>query len=81
LTGKTKILHLNGDWTEAFLKVNFSCFNSVQKIQFLKLFKEGVMHGFSRTFDTKGRLKLVGNYKNGRRSGVWWKMIRGKSLI
>ncbi len=37
-------------------------------------FKDGVLHGFCRHFDGKGRLTFVGNYKNGRPTGVCWKV-------
>lgn len=43
--------------------------------------KDGVMHGFYRSFDEKGRLKFIGNYKNGSPTGVCWKVIPGGGCV
>ena len=44
-------------------------------------FKEGVLHGFARYFDVKGRLTFVAMHKNGRPHGVCWKMVKGGGCI
>ena len=41
-------------------------------------FKEGVLHGFARFFDEKGRLTFLGNHRNGRPHGVCWKVGNSK---
>jgi antitoxin component YwqK of YwqJK toxin-antitoxin module len=43
--------------------------------------KEGVLHGFIRKFDEKGRLTFVGSMKNGKEHGVCWKIIRGGGVV
>lgn len=44
-------------------------------------FKEGVLHGFVRRFDGKGRLTFVGIYRNGKPHGVCWRVIRGGGAV
>ena len=44
-------------------------------------FKDGVLHGFARHFDEKGRLKFLGNYRNGKAFGVCWKIIKGGGSV
>ena len=44
-------------------------------------FKVGILHGFGRYFDRKGRLTFVGNHKNGRPDGTCWRIIRGGGCV
>ena len=44
-------------------------------------FKDGVLHGFGRYFDEKGRLTFAGHHKSGSASGVCWRVIRGGGCI
>ena len=44
-------------------------------------FFEGVLHGFGRYFDEKGRLKEVANHRNGMKWGTCWKIIRGGGCV
>ena len=44
-------------------------------------FKTGILHGFARYFDKKGRLTFIGNHKNGRPDGTCWKIIRGGGCV
>jgi hypothetical protein len=44
-------------------------------------FKQGVLHGFGRYFDEKGRLKEIANHRNGLKFGTCWKIIRGVGFV
>ena len=44
-------------------------------------FKNGILHGFARYFDKKGRLTFVGNHKNGLPDGICWGIIRGGGCV
>lgn len=44
-------------------------------------FKEGVLHGFARFFDRKGRLRLLGHHRNGVMVGTCWKINRGGGCL
>jgi len=44
-------------------------------------FKDGVTHGFARYFDRKGRLRLLGQHRNGIMVGTCWKVIRGGGCV
>ena len=44
-------------------------------------FREGVLHGFARYFDEVGRLRLLGNHRNGRAVGTCWRVIRGGGCV
>lgn len=44
-------------------------------------FCRGILHGFVRNFDEKGRLKSIANYKNGVPNGFAWRVIRGGGVI
>ena len=44
-------------------------------------FFEGLLHGFGRYFDEKGRLKEVCNHRNGMKWGTCWKIIRGGGCV
>jgi histone-lysine N-methyltransferase SETD7 len=44
-------------------------------------FKQGVLHGFGRYFDEKGRLKEIANHRNGLKFGTCWKIIRGGGCV
>ena len=44
-------------------------------------FKAGVLHGFARYFDKKGRLIFVGNHRNGFPVDICWKIIRGGGCV
>lgn len=44
-------------------------------------FCRGILHGFVRKFDEKGRLTFIANYKNGAPYGVCWKIIRGGGVV
>merc|ERR1719323_2200388 len=44
-------------------------------------FKSGVLHGFARYFDRKGRLRLACHHRNGRMVGTCWKIIRGGGCV
>jgi len=44
-------------------------------------FVRGVLHGFVRRFDGKGRLKFIGNHRNGVPFGVCWRVIRGGGAV
>ncbi len=35
------------------------------------IYKNGKRHGLYKSFDKKGRIKLIGKYENGRRTGKW----------
>ena len=37
-------------------------------------FKDGILHGFCRYFDSKGRLTFVGMHRNGKPFGTCWKV-------
>ena len=37
-------------------------------------FKDGILHGFCRYFDPKGRLTFVGMHRNGKPFGTCWKV-------
>ena len=41
----------------------------------------GVLHGFGRYFDEKGRLKEIANHRNGLKFGTCWKIIRGGGCV
>ena len=41
----------------------------------------GVLHGFGRYFDSKGRLKQICNHRNGYKYGTCWKIIRGGGSV
>jgi len=51
------------------------------KISIDGYFKDGILHGFARYFDKKGRLTFVGNHKNGLPDGTCWRIIRGGGCI
>merc|ERR1711971_1542764 len=44
-------------------------------------FKDGILHGFCRYFDSKGRLTFVGMHRNGKPFGTCWKIIRGGGVV
>ena len=44
-------------------------------------FVRGILHGFVRRFDEKGRLTFLGNYRNGRPYGVCWRIVRGGGAV
>merc|ERR1712038_994202 len=44
-------------------------------------FKQGVLHGFGRYFDEKGRLKEIANHRNGLKYGTCWKIFRGGGCV
>ena len=41
----------------------------------------GILHGFGRYFDEKGRLKEIANHRNGVKFGTCWKIIRGGGSV
>ena len=41
----------------------------------------GIVHGFVRYFDNKGRLTFVGKHENGQPSGTCWKIIPGGGCV
>ena len=45
------------------------------------IFFKGLLHGFGRYFDEKGRLKEVANHRNGMKWGTCWKIIRGGGCV
>ena len=51
------------------------------KTMIIGYFKAGILHGFARHFDKKGRLTFLGNHKNGKPDGTCWKIIRGGGCI
>ena len=44
-------------------------------------FKLGVLHGFVRHFDSKGRLRFLGRHRHGQDVGVCWKIIQGGGCV
>ena len=44
-------------------------------------FKSGLLHGFARYFDEKGRLTFAGNHNSGVPVGTCWKIIRGGGSV
>ena len=44
-------------------------------------FKSGLLHGFGRYFDEKGRLTFAGNHNSGVAVGACWKIIRGGGSV
>ena len=44
-------------------------------------FREGVLHGFARYFDEVGRLRLLGNHRDGLAVGTCWRVIRGGGCV
>jgi histone-lysine N-methyltransferase SETD7 len=44
-------------------------------------FVKGVLHGFARYFDERGRLTFIGNHKNGQPDGTCWKIIPGGGSV
>ena len=61
--------------------------NGKAKIQFdddsslIGYFKDGVLHGFCRYFDKKGRLTFFGMHRNGKAFGTCWRVIRGGGCV
>ena len=48
---------------------------------FIGYFKHGVLHGFARYFDKKGRLTLAGHCRDGIMVGTGWRIIRGGGCV
>ena len=71
ITGEYKDGKLNGK-----AKVTFK-----DRCTIVGYFKTGILHGFARYFDKKGRLKFVGNHKNGLPDGTCWRIIRGGGCV
>ena len=44
-------------------------------------FSSGLLHGFGRYFDEKGRLRFAGNHSSGVAVGTCWKIIRGGGSV
>ena len=44
-------------------------------------FVKGVLHGFARYFDERGRLTFIGNHKNGQPDGTCWRIIPGGGSV
>ena len=44
-------------------------------------FKLGILHGFVRHFDSKGRLRFMGSHRHGRSVGVSWRIIQGGGCV
>ena len=44
-------------------------------------FKLGVLHGFVRHFDSKGRLRFLGSHRHGHSVGVCWQIIQGGGCV
>ena len=44
-------------------------------------FTKGVLHGFARHFDEKGRLVFLGRHRNGVATDVCWRVIRGGGCV
>ena len=44
-------------------------------------FVRGVLHGFARYFDRRGRLVFMGNHKNGKPHGTCWRIIPGGGCV
>ena len=44
-------------------------------------FVRGVLHGFARYFDSRGRLVFMGNHKNGKPHGTCWRIIPGGGCV
>lgn len=80
LNGKAKITYNDDTVVEGYFKVICLIICSLEKAYSssddLHQIQDGVQHGFSRTFDRKGRLTFMGNYRNGKPFGVCWRIIR-----
>ena len=57
-------------------RVVFSAGNSLDGF-----FKSGLLHGFGRHFDEKGRLMFAGNHSSGVAVGTCWKIIPGGGSV
>ena len=44
-------------------------------------FVKGILHGFARYFDERGRLIFIGNHVNGQPTGTCWKIITGGGSV
>ena len=44
-------------------------------------FKAGLLHGFARYFDQKGRLTFAGNHRSGVAEGTCWQIVRGGGSV
>ena len=44
-------------------------------------FKLGILHGFVRHFDSKGRLRFLGSHRHGHSVGICWRIIQGGGCV
>ena len=77
---RTKVSKIIGDYKDGTLngkaKVKFH-----DRTMIVGYFKAGILHGFARYFDKKGRLTFIGNHRNGCPEGTCWKIIRGGGCV
>jgi len=74
------VISIRGEYVDGYLngkaRINFE-----DRCWLEGYFKSGVLHGFTRKFDKKGRLTFVGSYQNGKPIGVCWRIKRGGGSI
>ena len=75
-----EVLEIDGDFKSGKLhgrgKITFSNYTYLKGF-----FKNGILHGFARYFDKKGRLTFLGNHRHGVPVDLCWMIIRGGGCV